>query len=110
MIIRCIAAKVYKHRGYDCSNGGLSSVHDEVLVPCEGGNVKVDTDSPPPNLCARRFVGNDFGHAILVPWKYAEGRCVVMFGGCYVCSSDSRWQTAVLNHGEPVRLHDRVEG
>lgn len=108
-MIKCITAYIYRSGHGDCSNGGISSRYDEVLVPVEDGYIDVDTDNPPENLVRivrRNIYGCEYVH--VEPWN-CEGR-IVMSGGTFVYSSDSRFIETINNGDYPVSLHDRCEG
>ena len=58
--MKAISANIYRaNRNVDCSNGGISSRFDEVLIPCETGWIEVDETNPPENLC--RIVTRNLG-------------------------------------------------
>lgn len=105
--ISCIPLHIYECKSYgNCSNGGISTRYDTVLIPHPHGFQEVDLDNPPENLCkvVERFLfGRYYYH--VEPMARPEG-IGWMDGGCIVDSSDSRW-------GEiseyPLRLHDRQE-
>lgn len=107
-MIKCIGVGVLRRTGVDCTNNGVSSRFDEVLIPCEGGYVEVDEDDPPENLCyvARTmFCGELYVHlkpvGTLKKWSMA--------GGNFAYSCDSRFSYLIGNGGYPVAIHDRVE-
>lgn len=105
--MKCIEVEIYRNRHGDSSKGGISSVYDTVLIPHKDGYITVDADNPPENLCRvvrRRLFGCEYVH--IKPFGING---TVMFGGCFVYSSDSRFDDAVRNGGYPVALHDRVE-
>lgn len=107
-MIRCIPAQVFKCSYGDASNGGISTRNTEVLIPSVDGNLFVDMDDPPENLCLvvrRNIRGREFVH--LVPNALKGRSC--MNGGTFVYSSDARFEEAIRNGGYPVSLHDRVE-
>lgn len=122
-----LIARILKSDGQDSSNGGLSSRANEVCIVNAEGPFEPSADAP-----AVLMVQTRHGNIVCVPadkvtktggyeWSYqdAEGsRYVVdkwlMFGGCYIETSDSRFGAAVRDlsgyrYGFPVALHDRVE-
>lgn len=105
--ILCIPLNIYECKSYgNCSNRGISTRYDTVLIPHPQGFHEVDLDNPPENLCkvVERFLfGRYYYH--VEPMSRPKG-VGWMYGGCIVDSSDSRW-------GEiseyPLHLHDRQE-
>lgn len=107
-IVKCVAVDILRRNGADCTNGGISSRFNEVLVEVPNGYLEVDVDNPPENLCRivrRNFLGNEYVHLEPVSLK---GRCA-MAGGNYAYASDSRFNYTISNGGYPVSIHDRVE-
>lgn len=109
MKLKTLPAEIYKHRGTDCSNDGLSSRWDDVLILCDDGFYDVDLDNPPENLVVldkRQLWGED--HYRILPFKDKPDGCVgYMFGGTYVASSDARFVRMCGTSVLP--LHDRCE-
>ena len=94
-------ANIYKDHHGDCSNNGISSRHDCVMVISkENEDTREWTGE---NVCVVREK-NVFGtrHVYLVPYKLRKQH--TMFGGCFVYSSDSRFP-----ENRPLPLHDRME-
>lgn len=90
----------------NCSNHGISERYNEILLLCEDGFVTVDLDDPPENLCkvVERFLfGETYKHVEPVAKPSGAGW---MAGGCYVGSSDSRFNRISRY---PLSLHDRCE-
>ena len=110
--MKAIEADIFKSKLLgDCSNGGISSKFDKVLIPHPMGTVEIDERKPlPENLCEvvrRTICGREHVHVQPYGTK-ASGRCA-MSGGCFVYSCDGRFGEAVWNVGSPVSLHDRFE-
>lgn len=104
---KAICVYVYKHRGNDCSNGGISSRYNEVLLEHEDGWITFDENNPPESLCKivkRNLFGKTYLH--IEPVAKPEG-IGWMSGGCIVYSCDSRYSE--LTDGYPLVLHDRQE-
>lgn len=102
--MRALPVEIYKHHSGDCSNGGISSRFNEILLICEDGFIKVDEENPPENLCKvvkRHLFGRDYYHIEPVARPNGVGW---MYGGCIVCTSDSRFR-----FDYPLKLHDRTE-
>ena len=115
MTARALSLYVYRGPHGDCTNGGISATHDEILVPCERGPVDYDTEDPPENLCVvkTRTVGG-LQTLRLVPASLGDRW--TMFGGNYATASDSRWGDMLAHeYGLEFRfnnvlpIHDRVE-
>ena len=88
----------------NCSNGGISSIYDEVTLV--GGGVpelfEATEDAPAVMLCHRALPRCDTMHMYAKP--LALGNQWSMFGGCFIYTSDSRFPAEY-----PIPLHDRVE-
>ncbi len=92
----------FRNGAMDCTLGGPSStyncfilVDDEVVAPFE-----VDEEYPEINLVRRTIGGKPYVHAVPASLKDK----VVMFGGNYIVTSDSRFPNQY-----PIPVHDRVE-
>lgn len=100
---KALSVNIFKDRNGDCSNGGISSKYDSILVLHDEGWIDVDMDNPPENLCKlvkRNLWGETFYHVEPVAAPTGIGW---MFGGSLVYSSDGRFSTG------PLKLHDRQE-
>lgn len=110
MIAKALPVNIYKHKGDDCSNGGISSRYNEILLLCEDGFINVDMDNPPENLCKvvkRKLWDKVYVHIEPVR-ESAKDRTHYMYGGCIVSTSDSRFEKAT-GVDYPINLHDRTE-
>lgn len=104
MTERYLPVSVYRDKGTDCTNGGVTSPRFDIymVVPCPDGHItREDVDTRGYLILEPRELG---GVTNLVPaglegWK--------MFGGNFVYTSDSRF-SRVYGHA-PVAVHDRVE-
>ena len=116
-----LPVEVYKHRHGDCSNGGITSRFNEVLVPCESddpmerGFVEYDPANPPENLMTieRRDM---FGQVLLTLVPHDDNGRWHMYGGCKADTCDSRWGKMLARVGGPIYrfnscldIHDRYE-
>lgn len=100
-------AYIYRDSMGDCSNNGISSKYDKVVV--------VDKDLPeifepnndmPAVKLVRRFIGgSEYIHAEPLTWNESDD-ITGMFGGCYIMTSDSRFRKISQY---PIPLHDRSE-
>lgn len=99
---------VYKNPLFEgCSNGGISSRYDELILVGEGieGPVTVDLDNPPENvvkIVRRKLFGDKEEYMHLEPLNN-EGKWF-MSGGCFASTSDSRFPSRY-----PLSIHDRCE-
>lgn len=100
-----MSADIYRHRGYDSTNGGVSGkawrvvvIHPELPEMYEPGD-----DMPGLNIIEHPAVP---GYLIAVPLDKPEGMVGPMFGGNFVYSMDGRFR-AVSKY--PVPVHDRFE-
>lgn len=96
---------IMKHKGTDCSNGGISSKYNDVLVLCDEGYIEVNGDEP--NLCKvvkRELWGEIYYHIEPIAKPNGVGW---MSGGTVIYSCDSRFRE--MANGYPLSLHDRTE-
>lgn len=106
---RALPVDVFRASRVDCTNGGISSVFNELLVLCDDGFREVDLDNPPRNLVKvvrREFAGRDTYH--LEPIERPSGAGWMM-GGNYAATSDSRFSRLVGGMYGAVAIHDRQE-
>lgn len=101
--MKAITASIYENKMIgNCSNNGISSRFDRVLILCEDGYI--DVDGTEENLCEVRYI--TFGgqtHMFAEPVAAPKG-IGWMDGGSIVYTSDSRFPSDY-----PLRLHDRQE-
>lgn len=92
----------------DCTNGGVSSKYDTLLLICEQGYIKVDEANPPENLV--KIVKRErWGETTYHIEPYARPQHLGwMHGGNYAASSDSRFGEMINFYGA-VAIHDRQE-
>ena len=51
--MKALPIEVYvtkRRRGCDCTNGGISSKYEQLLLVCDKGYVTIDEENPPENL------------------------------------------------------------
>jgi len=105
MKVRALPIDVYRENSnYDCTNGGISSRYNELLLLCDDGFKEVDLDNPPENLVKiveRQLWGKTYLH--IEPYARPE-HIGWMYGGNIACTSDSRFPSQY-----PLRIHDRQE-
>lgn len=103
--MRALPISVYRTaRLGDCTNGGITSRYDELLLVCEDGFIKVDEENLPENLVVlvtRHLFGEEYKH--LEPYAKPAG-LGWMYGGNIACTSDSRFPSQY-----PLKVHDRQE-
>lgn len=105
------ALNIYVYRSPrlgDCTNGGISSKYEQLLVLCENGYIDIDEANPPANLVklVRRFIrGREVFH--LEPVNAPDG-AGWMAGGNYAGSCDSRFSEMTGIYGA-IAIHDRQE-
>lgn len=104
--MRAISVDIFKSRIGDCSNHGISERHTNILLLHESGNIEVDPNCIPENLCCvitRVIAGKPYKHIEPV----SSPKCVGwMSGGCICYSCDSRFHDL---SEYPLKLHDRQE-
>lgn len=104
--MKALRLNIFKHRGFDCSNHGISSRFNEILLICPEGNVDIDEANMPENLC--KMVERNIGREV---YKHVEpvvkcNGCGWMSGGTLVYTCDSRFSRM---SEYPLSLHDRCE-
>ena len=90
----------------DCTNSGISSRYDRLLLIGVDGPEEVDPDNLPENAVkiSGVWLGNEY-HYHLRPVKDPDPNCAGwMCGGNIAYTSDSRFP-----HDYPLRIHDRQE-
>lgn len=106
MTVKALAIDVYRRKGTDCSNGGISWKFDRLLLVGVNGPETVDMDNPPANavkMVTRTFGFGTFSH--LEPLNAPDDGCVGwMAGGAFGYTSDSRFPSS-----QPISIHDRQE-
>lgn len=104
--MKALPISVYRDDLGDCTNGGITSKYDRLLLVCEDGFIHIDDENPPENLVvlvSRDFGGREYKH--LEPFKSPDSGCIGwMYGGNIACTSDSRFPSEY-----PLRVHDRQE-
>ena len=107
-----LSLSIFKNSGQDFSNGGLSSKSNTCYIESEEG--WIDESRVPQDQIVKLELGA-FGSIHLVPIKETpKGHVGYMMGGCYVATSDSRFNEMVekiLGHSwyGAIALHDRTE-
>lgn len=104
--MKALRVNIYKHKSGDCSNNGLSSKYNELLLICEEGYIDVDENNPPENLVklvTRNLFGKEYKHIEPVARPKGVGW---MAGGTIVYSCDSRFREM---SEYPLSFHDRCE-
>ena len=98
-----LIVNVYRTPGYNCTNGGVTAMHDTVLLIGEGIAEVFEAQEGQPvlKLVKRNIGGCTYLHAEPVE----RGRSHYMAGGNFVYTSDSRFPNMY-----PVSMHDRTEG
>ena len=108
--MRAIGVSVYRSdRLGDCTNGGVSSKYNRLLVICDRGPIDVDENNLPENLMKvvkRELFGRTLYH--LEPVAKAAG-VGWLSGGNFAASSDSRFSELVDGMYGAVAIHDRTE-
>lgn len=107
--MKALPIEVYRRKGADCSNDGISSKFDTLLLVCDEGFVDVDENELPENLVrmVKRYL---FGQDVysIRPWKDPEG-VGWMFGGNFAHTSDSRFSRMFGGQYGAIAIHDRQE-
>jgi len=99
-----LLATVYRAAGLgDCTNGGITSRVDQVVIVGEGSEIFEPSDDAPAVVIVRKSYR--FGDYMFAK-PVALGDRQSMFGGNYITCSDSRVR-AINKY--PIPVHDRIE-
>lgn len=105
--MRGLYVDVYRTPGLsDCTNGGISSKYDRLLLIGIEGPEEIDPDNLPENAVkiGGVYIAGEY-HYHLRPVKEPDPDCAGwMCGGNIAYTSDSRFP-----HDYPLRIHDRQE-
>lgn len=88
----------------DCTNGGITSRYDRLLLICDEGFIDIDENDPPENtvrLVERFICGREYKHIEPIARPTHLGW---MHGGNIAYTSDSRFPSDY-----PLCVHDRQE-
>lgn len=107
--MKALPIYVYKDsRLGDCTNGGISSKYDTLLLVCEHGYIDIDENNLPEELVImikREIMGKTIYHVE----PYVRPQYLGwMAGGNYAATSDSRFSEMTNFYGA-VAIHDRQE-
>ena len=104
--MKALPIKVYRNGNYDCTNNGISSRYDTLLLICEDGYVDVDENKIPENavkIVERHLFGKVYKHIEPIAKATQLG---YMDGGNIGYSCDSRFREF---SDYPLKIHDRQE-
>lgn len=102
--MKALSINVYRHGTYDCTNDGITSRYNSLLLVCDEGYIEIDETNPPENLVrlvVRHFGGKEYKH--IEPVAQPEG-AGWMAGGNIAYTCDSRFPSDY-----PLSVHDRQE-
>lgn len=108
--MKALPIEVYvtkRQRDCDCTNGGISSKYEQLLLVCDEGYVTIDEENPPENLVkvvTRNFGFGTFKHIEPVEKPIELGW---MDGGNLAYSCDSRFSRLAGEY--PLCVHDRQD-
>jgi len=117
MKINYLDVEVYRSASLgDCTNGGVSSRFDKLLIACPDGPWSFDGEKEVPiNFCMieKRSVFGEICSSIVPATVDESGRVVKrpgwwMYGGNIASTSDSRFSD-MKGHFYPLKIHDRRE-
>ncbi len=91
---------VYRGLGGDCTNGGISSAYDRLILVGDGVPEIFESDSKAP---AVRLIKREVFGKKLIQCTDAE-KGFGMFGGNFIYSCDSRFPS-----DSPIKIMDRYE-
>jgi hypothetical protein len=92
-------------RGVDCSNDGISSRYDEVILTDEDGAEAFTKSGTPVCKIVKRVIG---GEKYVHCQPLENAAAWHMAGGSFVYTTDSRFRE-LTGSSSPIALHDRVE-
>lgn len=104
--MKALPIYVYKNPLGDCTNKGISSRYDRLLLVCEEGFIDIDENNPPENLVkivTRELYDGEYKHIEPVAKPSGVGW---MAGGNIGHTSDSRFSKMSKY---PLNIHDRQE-
>lgn len=107
--MKALPIRVYRNNsGYDCTNGGITSRYDDLLLICDEGFVNVDETNLPENLVkiVTRTIGGELYKHIEPYASVDRGNVGWMSGGNLAYACDSRFS---LISKYPLFVHDRQE-
>lgn len=104
--MKALPINVYRTKGQDCTNGGISAKYDTLLLVCEEGYVNIDESNLPENLV--KVSEHNCGYST---YKFIEPvarpkHLGWMFGGNIGYTSDGRFDKLA---SYPLPIHDRQE-
>ena len=119
MKIHCLDVDVYRNDTFgDCTNGGVSSRFNRLLVACPNGPITFDGEKEVPlNFCIiekRNLFGGTLPDVRIIPATVDESGQIVkrpgwwMYGGNIAACADSRF-SEMNGHYYPLKIHDRQE-
>lgn len=102
--MKALIINVYKNAsGYDCTNNGISSKYQSLLLVCDEGNIEIDENNLPENLV--KIVVGYKGMLHVEPVARPSG-VGWMAGGNIANTCDSRFRRL---SPYPLSIHDRQE-
>ena len=104
--MKALPIYVYKNGNSDCTNGGISSKYNMLLLVCDDGYIDIDENNIPENavkIVTRNLFGTEYKH--IEPMKKAT-EVGYMAGGNIGYSCDSRFREL---SEYPLTIHDRQE-
>lgn len=104
--MKAISINVYRHGNYDCTNNGISSRYNSLLLICDDGYIDIDENNIPENavkIVERNLFGNVYKHIEPIAKATQLG---YMDGGNIAYSCDSRFREF---SAYPLKIHDRQE-
>ena len=107
--VKGLTLRVYRSNLGDCTNGGISSRHDTLILVGDDveGFISVDLDNPPENvvkIVRRTIFGREYMHLEPLDGCGNGGSRWYMAGGNIASTSDSRFPSQY-----PLEIHDRHE-
>lgn len=104
--MKALRIYVYKWNLGDCTNNGISSKYNELLLVCNNGDIDIEENNLPENLVkivTRELFGKVYKH--IEPYKKST-KLGWMSGGNIGYSCDSRFR---IISEYPLMIHDREE-
>ena len=104
--MKALPIYVYKDSLGDCTNNGISSKYNQLLLVCDEGFIDIDEKNPPANLVkivTRHLFGKEYKHIEPVARPSGIGW---MSGGNIGYAIDSRFRELSQY---PLSIHDRQE-
>jgi hypothetical protein len=106
--MKALRISVFRSNGRDCTNGGISSKYNELLLICDDGYINIDENNIPENA-VKMVKRNLFGKVMYHIEPYNKPTEIGwMMGGNFAYTCDSRF-SEMCDCYNAIPIHDRQE-